>query len=58
MWKMAKAGNAAVILRLDDRYFGPLERKPQIDDNSVLEALSDDHDVPDGIGQGEAPGAS
>ncbi len=47
MWKHARAGNAAITLRLDDRYFGPVERKPQVDDDSVLEALWDDeHSVP------------
>ena len=38
MWKHSRAGNAAITLRLDDRYFGPVERKPQVDDDSILEA--------------------
>ena len=51
MWKHARAGNAVITLRLDDRYFGPDERKPQVDDDFILEALRDDeHSVP-GLGE-------
>src|SRR3974377_1633105 len=36
MWKHARAGNAAITLRLDDRSIGPVERKPQVDDDFML----------------------
>jgi len=58
MWKHARAGNAAITLRLDDRYFGPVERKPQVDDDSILEALCDDeHSVPARVDQSKAAGS-
>jgi|SRR5208283_4543090 len=57
MWKQARAGKAAITLRLDDRYFGPVERKPKVDEDSVLEALSDDeHGVPARVDQSKAAG--
>ena len=31
MWKQARGGNATIILRLDDRYYGPVERQPSVD---------------------------
>ena len=58
MWKHARAGNAAITLRLDDRYFGPVERKPLVEDDSILEALCDDeHSVPAWVNQSKATGS-
>ena len=39
MWRQARGGNAPITLRLDQRLFGPLERKQAVDDAQVLEAL-------------------
>ena len=39
MWRQARGGNAPITLRLDQRLFGPLERKGAVDDAQVLEAL-------------------
>ena len=39
MWRQARSGSAPITLRLDQRLFGPLERKQAVDDASVLEAL-------------------
>ncbi len=39
MWKEARGGNAPIMLRLDQRLFGPLERKQAVDDAEVLDAL-------------------
>jgi len=39
MWKQARGGNTPIMLRLDQRLFGPLERKGAVDDAQVLEAL-------------------
>ena len=58
MWKHARAGHGAITLRLDDRYFGPVERKPQVDDDSILEALLDDeHSVPARVDESKAAGS-
>ncbi len=39
MWRQARGGSAPITLRLDQRLFGPLERKQAVDDAEVLEAL-------------------
>jgi len=39
MWRQARGGSAPITLRLDQRLFGPLERKQAVDDAQVLEAL-------------------
>ncbi len=39
MWRQARSGSAPITLRLDQRIFGPLERKQAVDDAQVLEAL-------------------
>jgi len=39
MWRQARGGSAPITLRLDQRLFGPLERKQAVDDALVLEAL-------------------
>lgn len=39
MWDSARGGNTAIILRLDDRLFGQLERKPAGNEDTVLEDL-------------------
>jgi len=39
MWKRARRGSTPIMLRLDHRLFGPLERKQAVDDAQVLEAL-------------------
>ncbi len=39
MWKEARGGSAPITLRLDQRLFGPLQRKQAVDDAEVLEAL-------------------
>jgi hypothetical protein len=39
MWRQARRGNASIKLRLDQRLFGPLERKQAVDDSQVVEAL-------------------
>jgi len=39
MWKEARGGSAPIMLRLDQRLFGPMERKQAVDDAEVLEAL-------------------
>ncbi len=39
MWRQARGGSAPITLRLDQRIFGPLERKQAVDDAGVLEAL-------------------
>ena len=39
MWKQVRGGNTPITLRLDQRLFGPLERKQAVDDAQVLEAL-------------------
>ncbi len=57
MWAEARKSNTGIILRLDDRYFGPLPKVVQTDQGEVLEALSDGHDkdtVPGGEHQGPA----
>jgi len=56
MWKRARVGADSILLRLDDRCFGPTERKPIVDDGDVLGALNDDDEVPAGNGQGSATG--
>ena len=39
MWRQARGGSAPITLRLDQRLFGPLQRKQAVDDAQVLEAL-------------------
>jgi hypothetical protein len=39
MWRQARGGSAPITLRLDQRLFGPLQRKQAVDDAEVLEAL-------------------
>lgn len=58
MWKQARAGNAAITIRLDDRYFGPIERR-QADspEQGVLEALDDADQRAKRLDQAEAPRA-
>ncbi len=58
MWRRARAGADSILLRLDDRYFGPTERKPIVDNTEVLEALDDGDEVPGGNDQGPALGAT
>jgi len=57
MWARARGGSDSVLLRLDERYFGPVGRQLPGDDSEVLEALQDDNDsISAGVDQGQASG--
>jgi len=57
MWARARGGSDSVLLRLDERYFGPVGRQLPGDDSEVLEALQDDNDsISAGVDQCQASG--
>ncbi len=61
LYKLATGAKPHIValLRLDDRLYGPLDKRPQVDQSEVLEALSDGNDsIPGGVSESKATGSA